>query len=86
MSPRQLARLSFALGFAGFFGLLFVWAIQGGQKGSDVYALAAFAWVGVVLLWQQYALRCPACQRDVFENHDLPWPIPAKCGGCGRKL
>jgi len=86
MSPRLLARLSLALGFSGFFGLLTVWALQGGRKGSEAYALAALAWAIIVFLFQQFALKCPSCQREIYEAQDVPWPVPVKCNGCGRKL
>ena len=86
MSPRTLARLSLGLGFTGFFGLLGVWAVLGGRKGSEAYALAALGWAIIVFLFQQFALRCPSCQREIYESQDVPWPVPVKCGGCGKKF
>lgn len=86
MSPRTLARLSLAFGVTGFFGLLGVWAALGGRKGSEAYALAALSLALVVFLFQHFALRCPSCQREIYESQEVPWPVPVKCGGCGKKF
>ena len=86
MTTRSKATVSHIVAIAGFFALMGAWAAQGGNSGKPTLAVAAFAWMLLIVLWQEIALRCPTCGRRIFAGQATTFTIPVKCARCGRAL
>jgi hypothetical protein len=73
--------------FGGFWALLLLWGLGGGNNGGpSILAYGAFTWLGVIMAWLNITTRCAGCGRRIYSGRELMWPTPTRCNNCKQLL